>query len=273
MKEMYDSRNDELGFIPTLQHLFLNSILIFELARVELFQKYKGSVLGIFWSFLNPLLITTVIYFVFGRLFNSYMPENRGYAVWVYSGILLQILLIQGLTIAASAIQKNLSIITKNRIRPIIMGFASSLAHSINFLLGSIIIIPLCFLTNQQLSWRMILIPLYVFLSAAFLTGFGLLVVGLFMKYDDTVFVFNAAIMVLSYLTPIFYPLDILSGKLHLLISLNPLTSWVSTLRWIFLDEAKIEIYNLLYVFGTSISLLFIGSLMLRSRWKIWQML
>jgi ABC-type polysaccharide/polyol phosphate export permease len=201
------------------------------------------------------------------------MPENRGYAVWVYSGILLQILLIQGLTVAAGSIQRNLNVITKNRIPPVIMAFSASLAHSINFFLGSFLILPLCFLTNQQISLRLLFFPFYIILSAIALTGFGILVTGLFMKYDDTIFIFNAGTMVLSYLTPIFYPIQILSGSIYTIVSLNPLTSWILTLRWIFLEESRVEIFNLFVVLGSSLGLFLAGTMTLKYRWKYWQML
>ena len=270
---IYDSRSRELGFLSTIIHLGKKRRLIVELARIELYQKYKASALGILWSFLNPLLITSVIYFVFGKLLNSYMPENRGYAVWVYSGILLQVLLIQGLTVAASSIQRNLNIITKNRISPIVMGFSASLAHSVNFALGALLLLPLSLITNQQVSIRVFLLPIFLILSACALTGFGIAVTGLFMKYDDTVYIFNAATMILTYLTPIFYPISLLEGNLKILVSLNPLTSWISTLRWLFLDQYLISPWNIIVVFLSSIFLLLFGITVLKNRWKIWQML
>jgi len=260
----YDSRNKDIG----LRNLVRARRLILELCRVELYSKYKFSVLGIFWSFLGPLLTTTVIFLVFGRLFNSYMPENRGYAVWVLTGVLLQVLMLQGISVTALSLQRNMVIMTRNRISPIVVAVASAAAHVCHFVLGSLVIIPIAVMSDQSLSLRILFFPFFLICAVFFGAGVGLLLCGAFMRFDDTVYLFNAAMMILSYLTPIFYPLDILSEKLQQVVYFNPLTSWVLTYRWIFFKEFQISSYHLIAVMFSTIISFILGLIYIRNRWK-----
>ena len=109
---VYDSRKPQDGVLGSILILLERRRLVSRLAKMDVLNRYKKSVLGVFWSFINPLLISSVIYFVFGRIFNNYMPETRGYASWVLSGVLLQGLLLSGITVCSSALQTNMNLIS-----------------------------------------------------------------------------------------------------------------------------------------------------------------
>ena len=243
------------------------------LTRIEVQNRYKKSVLGVFWSFINPLLISSVIYFVFGRIFNNYMPETRGYASWVLSGVLLQGLLLSSITASSSALQSNMSLISRNRIQPIIISFSSSLSQVLHFSIGILSLVPLAILTNQTLSLRVLFLPIFLLLVSFWLTGLGMLLIGWFLKFDDAAYLFNASIMVISYLSPFLYPIAILGDRIRVFVEINPITSWIITFRWLVYEKQSVELINIAVVFGSSLLTFIAGVLWLRNRWNDYVML
>jgi ABC-type polysaccharide/polyol phosphate export permease len=272
-REVYDSRNNQGGFLATLNVVFSRRKLIYVLIKYDIYSRYKKSVLGIFWSFLNPLLIASVIYYVFGRIFNGYMPESRGYASWVLSGVLLQLLLLVGITSSSNSLQTNMISMSRNRIQPIIIAISSAVSHATHFVIGAIALIPLAILTSQTISFRIVLIPLYIFLVCLWLSGLGMMLIGWFIRFDDAALIFNALIMVITYLSPFFYPIAILSERVRMFVELNPITSWIVTFRWIVYDTQSVELFNLLIVIFSAFLTFTFGIFWLRNRWNDYVML
>jgi ABC-type polysaccharide/polyol phosphate export permease len=270
---VYDSRNPQDSVLGSIGILIERRRLVISFTKIDVLNRYKKSVLGVLWSFINPLLISSVIYFVFGRIFNNYMPETRGYASWVLSGVLLQGLLLSGITISSSALQSNMGLISRNRIQPIIMSFSSSLSHVTHFSIGIISLAPLAILTNQTLSLRIFLLPIYLLLVSFWLTGLGLLLVGWFMRFDDAAYLFNASMMVVSYLSPFLYPVAILGDRIRGFVEINPITSWIVTFRWLVYEKQTVEVFNIAFVFASSLLTFIAGILWLRNRWNDYVML
>jgi ABC-2 type transport system permease protein len=272
-KPVYDSRVPQDSLISTFRVVISRRILLGELIRIDLVSRYRRSVIGILWSFLNPLLISFIIYFVFGRVFNSYMPETRGYASWVVSGVLLQVLLLTGITVSSSGLQQNMSIISRNRIQPVLFALSSASAHMIHFLVGCLSLIPLALFTGQTLSLRIILLPFYCFCVVFWLTGIGLLLVGWFMHFDDALYLFNALLMIISYLSPFLYPTGILSDRLRTLVELNPITNFVMAFRWLVYENHTVTAVQISSVPIWSAFVFIAGVYWIRNRWNDYVML
>jgi ABC-type polysaccharide/polyol phosphate export permease len=272
-KLVYDSRESQKGPLGTLKLVSLRFPLFLTLLKFELLTKYKKSVLGLFWSFLNPLMISSVIYFVFGKLFNSYMPLNRGYGTYVVSGVLLQLLLLQGMTACSGALQAALPMIVKNRVEPGLQVLVSSSAHAMHFTIGATSLIPLALLSHQPISLRVLLLPFFIYLAILLIAGFGMLLVPWFLRYDDAQFLFNAFLMIVGYLTPIFYPISILNETMRTLVMFNPMTHWIIVFRWLFFENQEIVASNLLIVIATSLLSFALGVRSLRKKWNAMVML
>ena len=272
-KPVYDSRYPQDSLFATFRVVFVRRALLVELIRIDLVSRYRRSTIGILWSFLNPLLISSVIYFVFGRIFNTYMPETRGYASWVVSGVLLQVLLLTGITVSSSGLQQNISIISRNRIQPILFALSSAAAHVIHFVVGSMALIPLAIVTSQTLSLRIILLPFFYICVVLWLTGIGLLLVGWFMRFDDAAYLFNALLMVISYLSPFLYPIGILSNRLRQFVEMNPVTNFVMTFRWIVYENQSVTVMQVSAMALWSLGVFIAGVYWIRNRWNDYVML
>jgi ABC-type polysaccharide/polyol phosphate export permease len=102
---------------------------------------------------------------------------------------------------------------------------------------------------------------------ALLVTGLGLSLSLLFIRFDDTRNIVNVLLMIITYFTPIFYPVGILDPRLQKLINLNPLTSYLDCFRWAFSNNATATLNDWLYMGATGTIALFFGIYVFKKFW------
>jgi lipopolysaccharide transport system permease protein len=112
-----------------------------------------------------------------------------------------------------------------------------------------------------QLNSTIFLLPILILLMAIMGLGMGILFSALTTKYRDLSFLLTFGIQLLMYATPIIYPLSFTSGKLHQLLSYNPITPIIENFRYSFFGIGTFDAGGLIYSIIFSISILFIGIL------------
>ena len=264
----YDSRQVQPSVVSSLMMLVQFRELIWKLTKYEIYIKYRKSALGILWSLLNPILLATIIYFVFGKLFGNYIPRDSSYASLVLSGILLQAYILSGPLSIVSAIQSRLTFSAKHRIPIAVVAISSALANMFQFLIGSIALIPLALIVNQSISIRAIFLPVYLFFSILWLCGIGILLLEFVLRFDDSIYIIGAVIMIVSYICPFFYPIDILSNRMKFIVNLNPLTQWVMGFRWLMYENSLFSTFSLVFLLLVSISIFLLAMQYLHFRWN-----
>ena len=168
--EIYDSEARK-HFLSDIVRILRDWKTVFAVALVELNNRYKKTALGAIWSILNPLLTSLIVYFIFGRLFNGYLPGERGYFFWVFSGFMLQIYLLQGIIIVTNQILGNLNLITNYRVNPLLISFSAGLSTSFNFLIGSLALVPAALISGHAISPRIFFVPLFALMVTMFISG------------------------------------------------------------------------------------------------------
>jgi ABC-type polysaccharide/polyol phosphate export permease len=263
----YDSSHS-LNVKHEIRTLFNQRQLLVPLAIVELNNRYKKTVLGVIWSILNPLLTSLIVYFIFGGIFNGYLPGDRGYFFWVFSGFMLQIYLMQSIILVTNQLIGNLNLILNYRLSPILITIATSLSTSINFMIGCVALVPAALYSGHTISLRILLLPLFALFVTLFLTGCSTLLIHSFRKYEDSAYIVGLAILIIGYLSPFLYPFDILKPPLSTFVSMNPLTSYILTFRWLVLDDQVLDVKRILIVTGSSFAFFFLGIKYLINRWN-----
>ncbi|MEI8223394.1 MAG: hypothetical protein WCG43_06935, partial [Actinomycetes bacterium] len=102
--QVYDSDVKQSPIISQVQGVWEKRGLLKLLVSRDLTVRYKRSVIGIWWSLLNPLFTTFVMFWVFNTVFKARMPDGTSFLPYLLSGVLLMTLFNQGLTMAADAI-------------------------------------------------------------------------------------------------------------------------------------------------------------------------
>jgi ABC-type polysaccharide/polyol phosphate export permease len=237
------------------------------LIQQELTLRYKRSVIGIGWTLLNPMLTSFVLWIVFSFLFAGKLQAGQQFAPYLMAGVLLSTFFNQGLLQAANSIAANGGILTKVAVPPKIFAFAASLAAYANFLIGLIPLALVVYISGQSLSINLLIVFIMGFFLALFVAGIGLALSVIFIRFDDAKNIINVLLLILIYLTPVFYPLSILSKQMQRLVNLNPLTSYLDIFRWSFSGNATASMGDFIYLAVTGIFFFVIGNFIFKRYW------
>jgi ABC-type polysaccharide/polyol phosphate export permease len=234
----------------------------------ELTLRYKRSVIGVGWTLLNPMLTSFVLWIVFSYVFSSKLPGSQQYAPYLFAGILLNNFFSQGMLASAEAIASNGSIFTKIYIPPQVFAVSSALASFVNFLIGLIPLIIVVYISGTSLSWTFPLTLYIAFLMILLVSGLGLILSITFIRFDDTRNVVNVSLLMMLYLTPVFYPLSALSPRLQEIIGFNPMTSFLNCFRWAYSTNEAASWGDWLYITSFSCGIFFLGVIVFKKYWS-----
>lgn len=211
--------------------LFYNyRFLVKQLVNRDFKKKYKRSVLGVFWSFLNPLLTMLVQYVVFSTIFRSSI-EN--FIVYLLCGIVIFNFFGEALSLGLTSIVDNAALINKVYMPKEIYPISRVLSSVVNLLLSLIPMLVVTLGSGVPLTKSVLLIPVGLFMLFMFSLGLAFLLATSMVFFRDTQFLWNVIFVLWSYLTPTFYPLTILPGVLQEVFKLNPMYQYITFLRTI----------------------------------------
>jgi ABC-type polysaccharide/polyol phosphate export permease len=233
----------------------------------ELTLRYKRSVIGIGWTLLNPILTSFVLWVVFSFIFAGRLPGNQQFAPYLMAGILLYTFFNQGLMQSAESIASNGGVLTKIYVPPQIFAISTALAGLVNFSIGLGPLSIVVLISGQNLSWYLPLAFLIGILLAMFTAGIGLALSILYIRFDDSRNIVNVLLLMLMYLTPIIYPISILTPTLQKVVQFNPLTSYLDVFRWAFSNNAIATPRDWIFVVSTSFGSLLLGTYVFKKYW------
>ena len=200
--------------------------------------KYKRSVLGVLWSFLNPLLTMTVQYVIFSTLFRSAIPN---FAVYLLIGIVCFSFFSEATSMALTSIVSNAPLITKVYVPKYIYPLTRVMSSTINFLLALIPLFAVLLITHTPIRPAALLMPLAVVCLFAVCLGIGMLLASAMVFFRDTQFLWGVLSMLWMYATPIFYPESIIPASIMPLYKCNPLYHIIRFIRIILMDGISPE--------------------------------
>lgn len=217
-----------------VKSLWHNRQLIMQMTKREVIGRYKGSVMGLAWSFFNPVFMLVVYTFVFSVIFKSRWggDESRTlFAVVLFVGMIVLGLFSEVVNRAPSLILSNVNYVKKVvfpiEILPVI-AMGAALFHS---LVSLSVLLAAFVLFNGYLHWTVIFAPL-IFLPLVIVTlglAWMLAALGVFLRdVGQTIGIFTTVLMFLS---PVFYPLTAVPEKFRPFIIANPLTFIIEQAR------------------------------------------
>jgi len=224
----YDSANRPPPVIDEFIQLVRYRDLIFLMVENILKNRYKRSVLGIFWMLLNPLLQTIVLTIAFGTMFKSSLPN---YAIYLLSGLLAWNFITQTTQYAMSTMAYGGGLLKRIYI-PRATYIVAAVGNGLINLLVSIssLVIIIIFLSHPiTVAW--LFLPVSILILTIFVLGFALLLSTASVFFTDTVDIYQVLIQALFFLTPIMYPASILPAELAQLLTLNPFVILIEIFR------------------------------------------
>ena len=235
--------------------------LIKQLVSRDFKAKYKRSVLGIFWSFLNPLLTMSVQYVVFSNMFRFDIPY---YPVYLLSGIIIFNYFSEACGMALISIIGNASLITKVYVPKYIFPLTRVLSSLVNLLISMIPLFIIAFFSGLRPTKAYLLIPFVLLCVTLFCLGLGLLLAAAMVFFRDIQFLWGVLTMIWMYLTPIFYPESILPQQVVGVLKINPLYYFINFLRSCVIDGISPEPVVYVQCFLIALGFLIVGSLVFK---------
>ena len=202
--------------------------------------RYRGSALGAVWSLVYPLMMLSVYTFVFSVVFKTRWGLNPdggsgSFAVIMFCGMAVYNIFSESINTCSSLIPANSNLVKKVIFPLELLPLASVVSTVVFGLVWFVLLLLGVLLTQHQLFWTMLLLPATLVPLTLFTLGISYFVASLGVYLRDLPYLVGVVTQILFFMTPIFYPLEIVPEKYRLLLQLNPLTALVEQTRNLFL--------------------------------------
>jgi ABC-2 type transport system permease protein len=210
--------------------------LTWTLAVLEFRLKFFGSVLGYFWQLVRPLLLFGVLYFVFTELVRL-GGGVQDYPVILLMGIIIYTFYSEATGTAVGSVPDRESLVRKVHFPRLVIPLSVVLTTFLNFVLNFIVVIVFVLASGIEPRWSWLEIVPLVGALALLSTGIGTLLAALFVRYRDVRPIWDVALQVTFYGSPILYPIEkIPDESLRRLIMCSPLAVIVQQARHAIID-------------------------------------
>lgn len=243
--------------------------LLYELTRKNIKLKYRDSWLGIFWSFLQPLLTMAVLSVVFGNIFGAEREYIVCYPVYLFSGRLLFEFFTSSSKMALNSFRSNAAIIKKVYVPKYMYPLSGILPNFVTFSISILCYICVWIffkLTGMSDGGELTLTPyvLLFFIPMAillmFVVGVGLILSILQVYFRDIQYIWDVFCTLLFYMVPAIYHINsIKSDWTRAIIQINPLYSMIELFRQCVLYGEPMQWQMLLYALAWALGVLLIG--------------
>ena len=220
-----------------VKSLWRNRQLIVQMTKREVIGRYKGSVMGLAWSFFNPVFMLVVYTFVFSEIFKSRWAGVGGddsktqFALVLFVGLIALSLFTEVINRAPGLINSNVNYVKKVvfpiEILPVI-AMGAALFHSL-ISIGVLLIAFILF--NGYLHWTVVFIPLVLLPLVVLSLGIAWLLASLGVFLRDVGQTIGLITTVLMFLSPVFYPITAVPEGFRPFIMANPVTFIIEQIR------------------------------------------
>jgi ABC-2 type transport system permease protein len=215
-------------FKEDLTELIRYKDLLYNLVVRDLTVRYKRSILGFFWSMLNPILNTIVFTIVFSTVFRF---EIKNFVIYFLSGYQLWNFFAQSTQVSSYCLLRNGPLFKKIYIPKPIFVVSTVLSNMVNLAFALIPLFILLPILGKGFNLSLLFVPIAILFVVMFSIGISFVLSATAVFFNDILDMYQIFIMPWMYLTPIVYPIDIIPKKYLLLIKLNPMYYIVECFR------------------------------------------
>ena len=204
-----------------------------ELVKRDFKKKYKGTVLGMAWSVLNPLLNLLVMRIVFTTFFGTTIPH---YTTFLFCGNVIFSYFNESTSMGMSCLLDNAGIFAKVNVPKYMFLLSRNSQTLINFGLTLVVLFVLSLFDGIAFTWKFIFLLYPIALLVVFNVGVGLILSAVFMFFRDMQYIWSVFTMILMYMSAIFYDIAAYSQKVQNLFLVNPVYLFIRYFRKIMID-------------------------------------
>ena len=253
-----------------IKEIFKYRELLKNNVKKEVRGRYKNSILGVMWTFLNPLLQIAVYAMIFPYILKQQQPY---YLIFVCVGLIPWSFFTTTIIQSTNTIIGNANIVKKVYFPREILPLSVVLSGAINFLIATIIILAFCIGGGKGITWHIIIFPIILLLQMILQLAISFVLSAVTVYIRDIEHFVQIVLMLMFYATPIVYSTATLDGSttarfMKKVIMLNPMTTIIEGYRSIFYTQTLPDFKGIGIWYIISIALLFIGWLIFKKLQK-----
>ena len=234
-------------------------VLLRSFVSKDIRTRYVGSLMGFFWSVIQPLLELLTYTFVFTVILRvRFEPEYSllTNALYLFAGMIPWLTLSETLTRSTNVVRTHAHLVKKVRFPSSSLCAYIALSEAFSQLVRFALLFAAALLISHGLSWHVLLVIPVLVLQILFTLGLSQLLATTQVFFKDTQHVLNATLMIWLFITPIFYPASLFPKTFSPILMLNPLSHLVGIYRELILNQ-RLPHGGSLVIFGTAALLTF----------------
>lgn len=246
-----------------LRNLYCYRHILFQMVVRELKGRFAGSMGGILWHFIHPLLMLIIFLFVFVYIFNVRIGTTDNTtlsSIYLMSGLFPWIIMAEGLSRGTSSLIENANLIQKTFFPTEILTAKAVITPFLSYGIAIILLslYTVVFLNNSMVV--LLILPLVLLLQMLFTLGIAFLTATISVFFRDIMQIVQVAISFWIYLTPILYPIEMLPSWARLAMYINPLYPLISIYQSLLVNGVFTNLYILALTLAWSFSFFIIGA-------------
>lgn len=242
-----------------LKLLFAFDELLKQLIIRDIKLKYRRSYLGYLWSILNPLMLMIVLVIVFSNLFRFDIPN---FPLYLISGQIIFSFMVEATNMSVGSIIGNASLLKKTYVPKYIFTISKVGSSLVNLIFSLSALLLVMVITSAEFSWNLLFFPFIILQLLVFCLGISLFLAAANVFFRDIQYLWGVFVSMWMYLTPIFYPVSIISEEYqNLYKTINPMYWYIEQFRDIILYAKFPQTDSILMGTGLAIVVLILGSI------------
>lgn len=250
---MSEARNEDMrSFIEIYQY----REMLMNLVRKGLRTRYKGSVLGFLWTFINPLLQLCIYSVVFSIIVRANVDR---YYIYLFVALVPWMFFASSIQESASSIVGNKDLVKKIYFPRIVIPLSVVFTAFMNMLFSMVIVFAAILISGIGLNGSVLFLPIIMIAELLFTIGISIIVAGLNVYFRDIEHIMGILMMMWFYLTPILYTVDMIPERLRIVFTLNPMSGFISCYRDILYYGQMPNLLTILPTLGVSLLVIVFG--------------
>lgn len=239
-----------------LKELYNYREMLSNLVKKDLRTRYKGSVLGFLWTFVNPLFQLVVYTIVFSMILKSDIPQ---YYIYLFVALVPWLFFSTALTGSASSIIGSKDLIKKIYFPRLIIPMSVVNGAFMNMLFTMIVVFASLIFSGIGISIYILFLPLIMLFEYLLVLGLAFIVSALNVYFRDLEHILGIITMAWMYVTPIFYSIDMVPESLRPIFNINPMAPIIAAFRSVLYYKTMPDLSHMGIILAWSIGFIVIG--------------
>lgn len=240
----------------TLSEVWNRRSLIVSLAISDLKLRYRNSVFGFFWSFLEPLMMLTILYFVFTEIFHGTIKD---YPLYLLMGLIMWNMFSRGTSMGMESILTKSGLITQTYLPREVVVLSSVLTSFFMMFFEFIVFFIFMAVFGLTPSITLVMLPVMIVILFLLTLGVSFALSSLFVYYRDLRAIWGVILQAGFFAATIIYQITIFPEKIRHIISLNPIVPLLDISRDITIYNNWPDVHDLAYLISITLGVLCLG--------------